>query len=195
MRKLVMIPLLFITTLIFFAIYKVESTPTNFIKSSCRVTRYPTLCVNSLSAYSSLIKQSNQQLTQTALTVSLTRSNSASSFISKLVKVKGLKPKEYRALKDCVENMSDSVDRLNQSVKEFNQLRRATRQEFVWHMSNVQTWVSAALTDDDTCLDGFAGRSMNGNVKNAVRKRVVDVFQVTSNALALVNRYASTHKP
>ncbi|MCI84932.1 21 kDa protein, partial [Trifolium medium] len=51
----------------------------------------------------------------------------------------------------------------------------------------------AALTDDNTCLDGFAGPSMNGNAKAAIENKVVNVTQVTSNALALVNRFASIH--
>ena len=34
---------------------------------------------------------------------------------------------------------------------------------------------------------------MNGNVKTLVRGRIVNVAQLTSNALALINRYASLH--
>lgn len=95
-------------------------------------------------------------------------------------------------MKDCIENMGDTVDTLSHSVRELGQVGR---QDFVWHMSNVQTWVSAALTDENTCLDGFSGRFMDGNVKAAIRRRVVNVAQVTSNALALVNRFASKHRP
>ncbi|CAF2380530.1 unnamed protein product [Brassica napus] len=38
----------------------------------------------------------------------------------------------------------------------------------MWKMSNVQTWVSAALTDETTCLDGFSGRAMEGKVKKLI---------------------------
>lgn len=106
-----------------------------------------------------------------------------------------MKVREWRAVQDCVETIADSVDRLRQSVSELGRMGRAVGEDFVWHMSNVQTWVSAALTDDDTCLDGFAGSAMNGNVKGAIRDRVVHAAQVTSNALALVNRFASRHPP
>ncbi|KAI8030579.1 hypothetical protein LOK49_LG01G01327 [Camellia lanceoleosa] len=57
--------------------------------------------------------------------------------------------------------------------------------DFLWHMSNVETWVSAALTDENTCLDGFSGRALDGNVKASIKARVTNVAQVTSNALAL----------
>ncbi|GAV91795.1 PMEI domain-containing protein [Cephalotus follicularis] len=166
----------------------------DFIKSSCRVTRYPALCVQSLSAYASEIKESDRQLAQTALTVSVSRARSAASFVAKMTSVKGIKGREYQAVKDCIENMGDTVDRLGQSVKEVGHMGRAVGEGFVWHMNNVKTWVSAALTDEDTCLDGFSGRSMNGNVKTTIRRKITHVAQITSNALALVNRFASRHQ-
>ncbi|KAL2472457.1 Plant invertase/pectin methylesterase inhibitor superfamily protein [Abeliophyllum distichum] len=167
---------------------------TNFIKKSCRATRYPALCIQSLSSHASTIRQSELQLAQVALAVSLSRAQSAASFISKLPKMKGIKPREYRATKDCIEIMGDSVDQLSRSIKELGGMRRRVAgEDFAWHVSNVQTWVSAALTNENTCLDGFSGPSMNGNAKVAIRKRVLNVAQVTSNALALVNRFAARH--
>ena len=64
--------------------------------------------------------------------------------------------------------------------------------DFELQISNIQTWVSAALTDDDTCVDGFDGRDMEGHVKATVRRHVLKVAHLTSNALALVNSYASS---
>ena len=105
-----------------------------------------------------------------------------------------MKPREYQALRDCVDNMGDTVDQLTRSIRELGRTGQAAGQNFMWHMSNVQTWVSAALTDENTCVDGFAGHVMDGNVKAAIRRRVVSVAQVTSNALALVNRFAARHR-
>ncbi|XP_038686933.1 pectinesterase inhibitor 9-like [Tripterygium wilfordii] len=170
-----------------------DSSPTDFIKSSCRSTRYPALCVQCLSGYANAIRGSEHHLAQVALTVSLSQARSAAAFVSKLVKVRGLKPREYEAVKDCIDNMGDSVDRLGQSVKELGHMGGTVGQDFVWHMSNVQTWASAALTDENTCLDGFGGRQMEGNVKTVIRNRIVNVARVTSNALALVNRFAARH--
>ncbi|KAF4360445.1 hypothetical protein CsatB_004102 [Cannabis sativa] len=169
-----------------------NSKSLDFIKASCKATTYPALCVHSLSAFATKIRQSQRQLSQTALAVSLSKAKSASDFVSKMTRVKGITPRERAAVKDCIENMADTVDRLSQSVRELGHM--GSGQDFVWHMSNVQTWVSAALTDENTCLDGFGGRGMNnGNVKAAIRRRVVSVAQVTSNALALVNCFASKH--
>ena len=60
-------------------------------------------------------------------------------------------------------------------------------------MSDVQTWVSAALTDETTCSEGFQGKAVEGGVKAAVRRRIVNIAQLTSNALSLINRIAELH--
>ncbi|KAK8658180.1 hypothetical protein V6N13_036392 [Hibiscus sabdariffa] len=170
------------------------SSPTDYIVASCKTTRYPALCVQCLSGYAKAIRKSDQHLAQTALSVSLSRAKSAAAYVAKMTQVRDIKTRERQAVKDCIENMGDSVDRLSQSVKELGHMGRAVGQDFMFHMSNVQTWVSAALTDESSCLDGFAGKVMDGSIKVAVRRRVIHVAQVTSNALALVNRFAARHR-
>ncbi|OMO98100.1 Pectinesterase inhibitor [Corchorus olitorius] len=168
-----------------------SSRATNFIKSSCSATKYPALCFQSLAAFAPSIQQSPRQLAQTALSVSLSRAQSAQGFVAKMKKFKGLKKREYEAIKDCIEEMGDSVDRLSKSVQELKRMGGAKGQDFIWHLSNVDTWVSAALTDENTCLDGFAGRALDGKIKSSIRARILNVAQVTSNALSLVNQFAA----
>ncbi|GAA0154904.1 hypothetical protein LIER_12751 [Lithospermum erythrorhizon] len=165
----------------------------SFIRTKCSNTSYPSLCFQSLSIYASTIQKSQRQLVHTSLSVSLSRAKSAQAFIYKLGKFKGLKSIEYAAIKDCIEEIGDDVDRLSQSVTELKNMGRASGSDFIWHMSNIETWVSAALTDGTTCMDGFSGRTMNARIRWSVRKRVTHVAQVTSNALALVNQYAAAN--
>ncbi|KAL3645218.1 hypothetical protein CASFOL_010398 [Castilleja foliolosa] len=162
----------------------------SFITNSCRATTYPSVCVQSLSSYASTIQKSPKQLVITALSVSVERAQSTKSFVRKLTKFRGLKPREYAAIKDCYDQISDSVGRLSDSARELKTLGRAGKTDFLWHMSNMQTWVSAALTDDSTCMDGFSGRALDGRIKSSVRARLTSVAQVTSNALALCNKFA-----
>ncbi|GAB4857035.1 hypothetical protein Ancab_014945 [Ancistrocladus abbreviatus] len=169
------------------------SKATDFIRASCRATRYPSLCFHCLSAYADQIQRSERQLALTALAVSLAKARSTALFASKLSKLQGVKHRVFEAVKDCIENMGDSVDELSRSVRELGHTNQNGGQGFMWHMSNVQTWVSAALTDEQTCVDGFGGHVMDGSVKAAINQRVMNVAQVTSNALALVNRFASRH--
>ncbi|TKY53336.1 21 kDa protein [Spatholobus suberectus] len=130
----------------------------------------------------------------TALYVSVSRTRSCASFVKVMGSAKGMKPIEHNVVQDCIELMDDSVDRLSQSIRELGLLGKAEGKDFAWHMSNVQTWVSAAMTNQKTCLDEVDGPHVDANLKDAIRPRVVDVSQVTSNALALVNRFASKNR-
>lgn len=102
-----------------------------------------------------------------------------------------LTPKEAAALSDCVEEIGDSIYELQRSIKEMN---GGGSSNFGLQMSNIQTWVSSALTNEDTCMDGFSveGKNGGGNVKSKVRRHIVRVAHMTSNALALINNYASS---
>ena len=107
-----------------------------------------------------------------------------------LSKSQGISPKVVAAMKDCVEELSDSVYELKKSIGE---MKNNKGFNFQLMINDIQTWVSAALTDETTCSDGFQGKAMNGNVKTLVRAEIVNVAHLTSNALALINRYASLH--
>ncbi|XP_056174087.1 21 kDa protein-like [Syzygium oleosum] len=189
---------LFFTTLLEPSSSQPAAAPnTDFIKSSCRSTRYQALCVQCLSGYAASVQQDPRQLARTALQVSLDRARATSSYVGQLSRFQGITPRESQAVRDCVQNVGDSVSWLSQSIDELGQMasQAATAAEaYDWHMSNVQTWVSGALTDENMCLDGFARLGMDGRVKSSVRGQVVELGQVLSNALALVNRFGSRHR-
>ncbi|KAG1359076.1 pectinesterase inhibitor 9 [Cocos nucifera] len=165
------------------------SSSTDFIRSSCGTTKYPALCNKRLSAYAPSVRRSPRELARAALTVSADRARSASTYVARFSAGgnKAIKAREAGAIRDCLENMADSVDRLRQSAQELGRLGRPGSAGFMWHLSNVQTWSSAALTDENTCLDSL---SQNGSrtARETIRKKVVEVAQLTCNALALVNR-------
>ncbi|KAL9666337.1 hypothetical protein QQ045_000666 [Rhodiola kirilowii] len=172
----------------------VPKTSTTFIKSSCRATLYPTLCVQSLSLYAASIKLSPQKLTHTALLISLAKAKSTRTYISIMSKTNGLKRADRAALKDCLENMGAAEDRIRGSVQEMGKLGKASTRELRWIMSNVQTWVSAALSGENTCGDGLSEESqVSRRVRNGISPMLVNVKQVTSNALALINLFVDKY--
>ncbi|ESQ31694.1 hypothetical protein EUTSA_v10004933mg [Eutrema salsugineum] len=166
----------------------------SFIQASCKTTEYPAVCFHSLSAYANAIQTSPKRLAETALAVTLSRAQNLKLFLSRLTRFKGLKKRKVEAIHDCVEEINDTIDRLTKSVQEMKLCGSAKNQEqFSFHMSNAQTWTSAALTDETTCSDGFSGSVMDGRIKNSVRARIVHVGQETSNALSLINAYSKTY--
>ncbi|KAI9161964.1 hypothetical protein LWI28_022425 [Acer negundo] len=164
-----------------------SKTSTDFIKTSCSSTAYPTLCFASLASRATLIQTSPKLLAHAALNVTLSTAKSTSVVMLHLSKNPGTKPKEAEAMQDCLEELSDSVDELRRSIAEMGQIKSSN---FQLTMSDIQTWVSAALTDDTTCSDGFNRKTKNGKV---VRERILKIAHLTSNALALINSYASLH--
>ncbi|KAE8665110.1 putative Plant invertase/pectin methylesterase inhibitor superfamily protein [Hibiscus syriacus] len=125
------------------------------------------------------------------LFVTLNTTRSASKTLYKFCKSKGLKPREVAALQDCVEEISDSIDEIKRSVAEMDE---SGGKSFAFRISDIQTWVSAALTDDDTCMDGFSENAIDGVVKDKLRTAIKKVAHLTSISLAIVNRYAGANK-
>ncbi|KAJ0098886.1 hypothetical protein Patl1_19919 [Pistacia atlantica] len=160
---------------------------TEFIKTSCSSTTYPRLCYTTLAGHASLIQTSPKLLAHVALNVTLATAKSTSAVMLKLSKGSGMNPREVEAMQDCLEELSDSADEIRRSIGEMGQINASN---FEIMMSDIQTWVSAALTDETTCRDGFEGNTVNGKM---VRSRIVNIAHMTSNALSLINSYASVH--
>ncbi|KAL6224302.1 hypothetical protein ACLB2K_003157 [Fragaria x ananassa] len=162
---------------------KPTSTASHLVRTSCQHASYPNLCLHTLSTSPA---QTPRDLAQAAVVVSLSRARKVSAFLSQLSHTSSSSstPKRQRvALGDCVEQVSDSVDELKRTLEELHHLHEET---FRWQMSNAQTWVSAALTNDDTCLDGF--QEVDGEVKADVKRKITNAARVTSNALYMINR-------
>lgn len=102
----------------------------------------------------------------------------------KLSQVHGMAPQEVAAMKDCIELLSDAVYELKKSIEEMSQPGSKDTRLVI---SDIQTWVSSAMTDEDTCSEGFVNDT---KMKNVVRRKIVNVAHLTSNALALFNSYA-----
>ncbi|XP_011034043.1 PREDICTED: 21 kDa protein-like [Populus euphratica] len=170
-----------------------------YIENACTKTLYPSLCIQylSVSANSTTIR-TPQQLAQAALSVSLYKALQTRTFMLKVVKgLKARKSKDYQAVKDCLDQIGNSVDQLTQSVRELHRLERTDAEggdNVFWHISNVETFVSSAMTDASTCLDGFPGRNMDKS-RAMIKAKVLNVAQTASNALALFHRYAAKYKP
>jgi pectinesterase inhibitor-like protein len=88
------------------------------------------------------------------------------------------------------------VEEIRGLLKQMRQLGAAGAAgvSFRFQMSNVQTWMSAALTGEDTCTDGFEDVA-DGPLKTDVCDRVGKVHKFTSNVLALVNSYVEKGTP
>ncbi|GKB35763.1 putative reverse transcriptase domain-containing protein [Tanacetum coccineum] len=131
------------------------------------------------------IQTSPKLLAQTALSVALDMTRTTSSSMVKLAEVHGMSLREISAMKDCIELLGDSVYELKQSLDE---MTFPGSKDSGLVVSDIQTWVSSAMTDEETCSEGFAD---DPKMKGVVRGKIVNVAHLISNALALINNYAS----
>ncbi|KAF3534608.1 hypothetical protein DY000_02040124 [Brassica cretica] len=82
---------------------------------------------------------------------------------------------------------ADAVSQLNESISEF---KREKKNGGNWLtkrvVGDVKTWISAAMTDDETCSDGL--EEMGTVVGNEIKKEMLTVNQMMSISLAIVSQ-------
>ncbi|XP_021737018.1 pectinesterase inhibitor 9-like [Chenopodium quinoa] len=167
-----------------------------FTIMSCSATSFPKVCEESLAKFVNSTNLGHLQLAQIALRVSITEAKFTRSYLTKLAsRLEIAHLEEAQAIVDCIDQINDSVAQLRLSLKE---LRKCTNKvgvdDFMWYMSNVETWASTALTDQINCAATFEDNVHGKIVRNMVKAKVEGVTKVTSNALALVNRYVTRHR-
>ncbi|TQD90107.1 hypothetical protein C1H46_024345 [Malus baccata] len=126
----------------------------------------------------------NIQAAKDAISASLTSAKNTADYVSKIPHQPD--PRTADALSSCTEVLGNAVDSFGDSLKQMKELDAPGTPSFQLQISNVLTWLSAALTDEDTCIEGFKGVA-EGPVKTDVSNRAQEVEKLTHNALALVN--------
>ncbi|CAI9781102.1 unnamed protein product [Fraxinus pennsylvanica] len=159
----------------------------NYVQDACSVTRYRDICIHTLASFSHTAKHSPSRWARAGVSVTIGEAKKVSKYLWIRRNDTILKGRNKVALLDCVESFQELLDNLHKSL---GMLRKLNFREFDSQMGDVKTWLSAALTDEDTCLDGFDGRK--GKVVESLLNRVSNVSYMSSNALALVNKLATT---
>lgn len=160
-------------------------TSTQFIKAYCNATKYQDLCFKSLSSYSKKISTNYTKLVNTSLSLSLRTTKTSYTVVLNLSRQKNIKPNEAAAMRECIEEIRDSIDEVKQSLKV---MKSINAKNFDYGINNIQAWLGAAVTEEDTCMDRLAQGSVNAKDRNTIKTEISDIAQMTSNALAIVNR-------
>ncbi|KAJ8898618.1 hypothetical protein K2173_004231 [Erythroxylum novogranatense] len=169
------------------ATFSVSDNGETYVREACSVTSYQDLCVHSLSSFSHTAKRNPSKWARAGVSVTLGAVKSTSQYLYKLQTHKVMKGRDKLALSDCVELFQDAIDDLHKSL---GVLRNLDPSKFADQIEDVNTWLSAVLTGQDTCLDGIQSR--RSRRLKMLRSRVLRATYFSSNALALVNKLAST---
>ncbi|KAI3458010.1 hypothetical protein Pfo_014673 [Paulownia fortunei] len=151
--------------------------PSQAMSRACSRTRYPTLCVNSLLDFPGALTASDKDLVHISVNMTLQKFGRALYVASEISNL-NMDPHVRSAYEDCLELLDDSVDLLSRSLTSVSSGGGAGGST-----QDVLTWLSASLTNQDTCTEGF--NELNGYVKNQLSDRLKDLSELVSNCLAI----------
>ncbi|KAG7600519.1 Pectinesterase inhibitor domain [Arabidopsis suecica] len=169
-----------------------ELTPSTSLKAICSVTRFPEACISSISKLPSSNTSDPETLFKLSLKVIIDELDSISDLPEKLSK----ETEDERiksALRVCGDLIEDALDRLNDTVSAIDdEGKKKTLSSS--KIEDLKTWLSATVTDHDTCFDTldelkqnkteYANSTITQNLKSAMSRST----EFTSNSLAIVSK-------
>ncbi|KAG6386100.1 hypothetical protein SASPL_154988 [Salvia splendens] len=157
---------------------QLASNSADSLKTVCSVTRYPDSCLSSLSPLNSPPSSNPLRFFNLSLHASLLEVTSLKSQL----------PESGAAMKVCAEMFDDAASQLGNSA---DSICVGPGEEVLTEMrvSDLQTWISASLTDLDTCLDELA--EMGSTAVGEWRVKVQRTMEYISNTLAILNNIPS----
>ncbi|KAF4364100.1 hypothetical protein CsatB_029727 [Cannabis sativa] len=157
-------------TLVSIGLSQIPHVQGDLISNACSKALYKDLCEKTLRADPSSGSATLGGLAKIALQAAASSAKNTQAQITSLLKTATDKS-VIAALKDCSDNYDSANEELGDSLKAID----------AKHYDDVKTWVSASMTDGDSCQSGFKGSSplTQANTKFS---------QLCSNVLALTNQ-------
>ena len=162
-----------ILSLSFHQISRVESSD-DLITQTCSKTLYKDLCEKTLRADPGSNGANVEGLAKIALKAADSSAKTIEKQITNLLKTTSDKSVK-EALEDCSENYDAASEQLGDSLEALD----------AKHYADVNVWVTAAMTDADSCEDGFQSGS------SPLTKANTNLSHLCSNVLAITNQLKS----
>jgi pectinesterase inhibitor-like protein len=162
-----------------------KRNPTQAISKTCSKTRFPSLCENYLLDFLGSDVASEKDLIHISLNMTLQHISKALYSSAAISSTVGMNPRIRAAYIDCLELLDDSVDALARSLTSVvpSSSSGSVKPLTASSTDDVLTWLSAALTNQDTCADGFS--DVSGSVKDQMASNIKDLSELVSNCLAI----------
>nr|GLL38889.1 probable pectinesterase/pectinesterase inhibitor 61 [Ipomoea trifida] len=155
---------------------RITAKPSQAMARTCGKTLYPSLCLSSLLDFPGALSASDGDLVHISVNVTLQRVGKALYTVTDYNNLQ-MSTIVRSAYDDCLELLEDSMDLLDRSLSSILSGAAGANAQ------DVMTWLSAALTNQDTCTEGFS--DANGPVKDQVAQRLKDLSELVSNSLAI----------
>ncbi|KAF8014892.1 hypothetical protein BT93_H0631 [Corymbia citriodora subsp. variegata] len=155
-------------------------------RSTCEGTLYPDLCVSTLASFPDLASKSVPEIISSTVNLTTAQVRSASSSCSGLERrlASKLGPLERRALGDCLELLAHTVDEFGKAISDLSSKNGVNAP--ATHFHDLQTLLSGAMTNQYTCLDGFAYSKQK--VRDAIQSNLFNISRHVSNSLVMLKK-------
>ncbi|KAJ3692262.1 hypothetical protein LUZ60_012612 [Juncus effusus] len=153
--------------------------PTKAISLTCSKTKHPYLCERSLVEFPEAIQANESDMVHVALDMTMHRLNLAFYGAATVASSHGaaLNARAKAALDDCMELLDHSVDHLSKSLDVLSKSSSNLQED-------VLTWLSAALTNQDTCNEGLQ-EADDQNLNAQMQTHLKDLEELVSNCLSV----------
>jgi pectinesterase len=170
-----------------------NSASHTILKSSCSSTLYPDLCFSAIANVpGATAKLSSQKdVIEASLNLTTTAVEKNYFIIKKLIKTrKNLTKREKTALHDCLETIDETLDELHKAVEDLHEY--PNKKSLSLHADDLKTLISSAITNQETCLDGFSHDDADKHVREVLLEGEEHVERMCSNALAMIKNMTDT---
>ncbi|CAN1194172.1 Probable pectinesterase/pectinesterase inhibitor 40 [Linum perenne] len=158
------------------------------IHSACDGTLYPDLCVSTLlTSFPSLTFSSESRSIPKLISATLNRTMSevraSSTNCSRIQHIRKIHTHLDRvAVADCLELLDDSMSEILIAISDLKHMKSIPE-----HYNDMRTLLSAAITNQYTCLDGFA-YSREKNLREEIKMNLYNISRHVSNSLVLLKK-------
>ncbi|XP_052180601.1 pectinesterase-like [Diospyros lotus] len=161
------------------------STSVKAIQSVCEPTDYKEACVNGLTS-SAGNSSDPKELIGVAFQVAIKQIEEAARNSTLLQELQN-DPRTKEALENC-KDLADSA--VNDLKRSFHHIREIDGSKLDDLLGNLKTWLSGAITYQETCLDGF--ENTTGDAGEKMRHYLEASMHMSSNGLAMVTSIYNT---
>ncbi|XP_058226932.1 pectinesterase-like isoform X1 [Rhododendron vialii] len=173
----------------------IKSSSTHaIVKSSCSTTFYPDLCYSTIANATQLsnkVISTPKDVIMMSLNITKTAVEHNYFSVKRLLKKKKLTDREKTALHDCLEMIDDTLDELRKAEDDLNQYP-SYKKSLSQHADDLKTLMSAAMTNQETCVDGFSYNEADKKVRESLIGGQLHVEKMCSNALAMIKNMTDT---
>ncbi|OIW16652.1 hypothetical protein TanjilG_23154 [Lupinus angustifolius] len=166
-----------------------ELAPAASLKAVCDVTQYPNSCFAAISSLPNSNTTDPKLLFKLSLRVAIDELSKLSSFTPKLRDNANNDPRLQKAIDVCGTVFEDALDQLNDSISSIGN-SGAGKVLPSSDISDVKTWLSAVMTNQETCIDAVG--ELNSTAARGVLRELETVTrnstEFVSNSLAIVTR-------